>query len=355
MIEVKKNSKVFVAAPAGYATGGPELLHQLVYHLRNDLGIDAYMFYYPENHPNPVHPAYSNYGNPYTKRIEDSHENIIIVPEIKEGLSLLGKYKKIRKVVWWLSVDNFLLSYLSNKVYDLLTRKIRYKIFLIEKVSKEYVSEILDRNFEKCLDINYIEQHILKDVNYHLCQSYYAADFLKRINIDEKSVSYLSDYLNKDFLCKKVDISQKENLVAYNPQKGEKFTKNIISFATDIQFVPIVNMTREEVINTLEKVKVYIDFGNHPGKDRIPREAAILGCCVITGKKGSAKYREDLPIPDSYKFEDDENSIPDIVAKIKDCFVNFEERYKDFENYRQFIKNEPAKFLSDLKNVFVRV
>ncbi|MGC8677909.1 MAG: hypothetical protein ACP5UF_06830 [Hydrogenobaculum sp.] len=93
-------------------------------------------------------------------------------------------------------------------------------------------------------------------------------------------------------------------------------------------------MTRDQVIETLQKAKVYIDFGNHPGKDRIPREAAILGCCVITGKRGSATFFEDVPIPEEYKFE---------------------ERYQDFNYYRQVIRNEPTKFLENLKKIFVKV
>lgn len=55
--------------------------------------------------------------------------------------------------------------------------------------------------------------------------------------------------------------------------------------ARELNFKPIINMTRDEVIRELQRAKVYIDFGNHPGKDRIPREAAILGCCAIVGKR----------------------------------------------------------------------
>jgi len=115
----------------------------------------------------------------------------------------------------------------------------------------------------------------------------------------------------------------------------------------------IINMTRKEVIETLQRAKVYMDFGNHPGKDRLPRESAILGCCVITGKRGSARYFEDVPIPEQYKFEDKEESIPTIVERIRDCLENFEERYKDFDYFRQVIREEPKKFLEDLKKIFI--
>jgi hypothetical protein len=174
------------------------------------------------------------------------------------------------------------------------------------------------------------------------------------MGIPEDKKAYLSDYLNPDFLKIKTDLSKKENIVAYNPKKGFSFTKKIISNAKDIKFVPLINMTRQQVIETLQRAKLYIDFGNHPGKDRIPREAAILGCCVITGKRGSAAFFEDVPIPDEYKFEDKEENIPKIIDKIYDCFENFEERYESFNYYRQVIQSEPQKFIDDLKEIFIK-
>ncbi len=45
VIEIYKNSKIFVACPAGVATGGPENLHQLVNLLRQKMHINAYMYY----------------------------------------------------------------------------------------------------------------------------------------------------------------------------------------------------------------------------------------------------------------------------------------------------------------------
>jgi len=43
--------------------------------------------------------------------------------------------------------------------------------------------------------------------------------------------------------------------------------------------------------------KLYVDFGKHPGKDRMPREAAVHGCCIITGRRGAAGNPFDIPIP----------------------------------------------------------
>jgi len=353
MIELYRDSKVYIVAPAGVATGGPELLHQLCFHLREDLGIESYMYYYPIYKLNPVHENYIKYKNPYVKKIVDDRRNIIITPEIFSSIMIMNKYRNIRKVIWWLSVDNFYLSMISEHKFNYFFEK------TVNYLSKIFFDKVI-YDIEKLMYIKFgkMNSSVLKtfeDIPYHFVQSHYAYVFLKNSNFQNVKIYFLSDYLNIDFLKTKTDISKKENIVAYNPKKGYYFTHKIKIAASDINFIPLENMKREEVIETLQKAKLYIDFGTHPGKDRIPREAAILGCCVITGKRGSAAYFEDVPIPDEYKFEDKEENIPRIIEKIKDCFENFEERYKDFDYYRQVIKNEPQKFIEDMKKIFGNV
>jgi len=361
-VEIYPVTKVYVACPANIATGGPELLHQFCYHLRKDLKINAFMYYYDftkykDRFNTPVHPEYQMYENPYVIKIpkeEDNDENILIVPEIQSGLKLLLNFKKIRKGIWFLSVDNYYLSKLTKFDYFIPRA--------INKLSKILVKKPLlnfDITSHECLyklirKYDYKTDSLLKLANFYMTNSYRGLDWFK----DLRPLYYLPDYyVNIRFIeesCK-LDFKNKKNIVTYNPKKGYLFTRKIIKFAKDITFVPIENMTREEVINLLKKSKVYIDFGNFPGPERIPKEAALLGCCIITGKRGSAAFFEDVPIPEEYKFEDIEENIPKIVKKIKDCFENFEERYKDFEYYRNVIKNGPQKFIEDLKKIFVKV
>jgi len=359
-VKIYPNTKIFIACPANTATGGPELLHQLAYHLRKDLSIYAYMHYYNFNDrrfETPVHPEYQIYGNSYVTKlneIEDNKKNIIIVPEIRDGINLLQHFKNIRKGVWFLSVDNYYLSRLRKKDF-FIPRAINKitKIFFGEPLINFDITseEILKKLVEKC---DYTKDPLLKLADFYMTNSYRGLKWFS----DLEPLYYLPDYyVNIRFIeesCK-LNLNSKKNIVVYNPKKGYLFTKKIIKFADDIVFVPIENMTREEVINLLKKSKVYIDFGHFPGPERIPKEAAILGCCVITGKRGSAGFYEDVSIPNEYKFEDREENTPKIIDKIKDCFENYEERYKDFEYYREVIKNGPQKFIEDLKKIFVKV
>ncbi|WP_292460125.1 hypothetical protein [Methanothermococcus sp.] len=353
-ISIYEDTKIYICLPSTKITGGIELLHQLTYHLRTELNIESYL-YYPFEGPEPYHDVYKNYNNIFIHEIEDSEKNILIYPEIYWIKPIMSKFKKIRKVLWWLSVDNFI-------IYKILFSKRNFFIYrLMNKIGhivlNKQIFDIKEIMYQK---FNYDSNEFVKIIkhdsfvklaDYHMVQSFYAKDILEKSNI-KKPIYYLSDYLNKDFLKIKTDLSQKQNIVAYNPKKGYSFTKKIIKAAPDIEFIPIINMTRDEVIKTLQKAKVYIDFGNHPGKDRIPREAAILRCCVITGKRGSARYYEDVPIPEAYKFEDQVEYIPNVINKIKDCFENFEKRCCDFDYYRRVINEEPDKFVSNLKQIF---
>ena len=71
---LNEETTVYVACPSGTATGGPELLHQLVHSLRL-LGVNAYMYYLPVI-DNPVHNEYKCYSNPYVRSIKDDPKSV---------------------------------------------------------------------------------------------------------------------------------------------------------------------------------------------------------------------------------------------------------------------------------------
>lgn len=326
-IDVYKGTKIFVVCPAKGATGGPELLHQFA-HKMNTLAMDAVMYYYPPNLEDPVHPFYEQYENRYVREIDDNEKNILMIPEIRTDL--VYKYPKIRKIIWWLSVNNF-PRYPKNwkAVIKVILRSMREPKWCYR--------------FEPMENL------------YHLVQSEYARNYLLKKGIKQERIDYLSDYINPLFILKQKNNEKnisKEDIVAYNPKKGYEFTQKIIEAAKDIQFVPIVNMTPDEVAELLLRAKLYIDFGNHPGKDRIPREAAISNCCVIVGKRGAAKFKEDVPIDDEYKFDVKERNIRKIVEKIRYVLKNYDSEIKKFEAYRQYILNEETRFEEDIKRIF---
>jgi hypothetical protein len=107
-------------------------------------------------------------------------------------------------------------------------------------------------------------------------------------------------------------------------------------------------MSRNQIIDVLKRSKIYIDFGSHPGKDRFPREAALMNNIIITGFRGSAMFYNDGPIdPTQYKF--DMNDLYSAANKIKEHLYNYNEKIKDFDLYKNIILNQKEEFINQVK------
>lgn len=331
--------KILVFCPANYSSGGPELLHQLCFQLR-ELGYASFMYYYgydPNKCDNPIHKNYAHYQNPYVVTYKDDIDNICVVPEAYT--QAFYYIQKGIKILWWLSVDNFVGNFMKVKEGTKccsagINISYRWKVFR-----------------HKIYDVR------RTDINYHLVQSAYAADYCNSLGISNKKILFLSDYLNDSYIerAQKNTGVQKEDLILYNPKKGIKFTRKLMKSASSLSWIPIVNMTYDEVIELMQKSKLYIDFGNHPGKDRLPREAAINGCCVITGTRGSAAYQKDVPIPSNYKIEGIDDNISQIINLIDDVCKNYTKHTANFREYRKFILGEKEQFEKDTRNVFKKI
>jgi hypothetical protein len=110
---------------------------------------------------------------------------------------------------------------------------------------------------------------------------------------------------------------------------------------------------REQLAEIFLSSKIYIDFGHHPGKDRLPREAAIHGCCVITGKNGSAQNSIDVNIPQECKFNERAPDFEESFGKlVEDIFNNFNNYFLRFGSYRATIALEQKEFDRQIMQAF---
>ena len=173
-----------------------------------------------------------------------------------------------------------------------------------------------------------------------------------------RNVAYLSDYLAEHFINeymkseKSFSKKDREDIVLYNPKRNTKYVMEIKKMAPDLQFIAIENMSSNEVMKLMHRAKIYIDFGSHPGKDRMPREAALQGCCVLTSTLGSAAYFDDVPIANEYKYERTPQNKKKIIRKIREIFEDYEKEVKNFDGYRKYILSEKKKFLEDIDKIF---
>lgn len=340
MLKITEKTKVFVPCPAGACTGGAELLHQLV-DLLNNNNVDAYIVYYGAGkHSLPS--DYRKYNIKFADLIDDAEDNVAVIHEgcFEQALHI----NKAQIILWWLSVDYY---FICNNHSAL--EMIRYQLVYPEKYSTRKLLKGILRSFIKPYDTISLGKMRGKNIAVNAYQSEYAKAFLAKHSYE--NLHPLKDYINDDNFAYVLDTSGRDNIVIYNPKKGYEFTQKLIAYDASIKWVPIINMSRSEVLDLMRKAKVYSDFGFHPGKDRLPREAATNGCCIITGIHGSANYL-DIDIPTKYKHTQTNEDIPVILKQIHDLLDNYESRISDYEHYRSNIRKEKQEFVEDAKDIF---
>ncbi len=339
---MKKNN-FFIYAPSNSITGGQECLHQLCGSL-NDLGQNASMIYYPNNKSDIPLP-YLKYNVKKAEIAPDELGNIIILHESQFDRNF--NFNNSQVIHWWLSVDNFFKSsmrYLSLKDYYIHFPKLLFKAILVKIY---YIFFRRNNVFSKSISISDLRE--LNTIN--LCQSKYAHKFLE--NNKFNNLMFLNDYINSEFFCN--DQKHRHNRILYNPKKGYKFLKKLKKQFPQFEWVPIINMKYEEIALLMRTSKLYVDFGNHPGRDKIPREAVIAGMCVLTGTQGSAFYYEDIPISNDFKFDEYNFDKSRFENTVNNIFNDFNNENKKFEIYRKLVITSENDFNIQVGNFLLRL
>jgi len=322
VFEMKSESIVWIYCPRLRVTGGPEALHQLAYMLGR-LGLTARMVYYPERRAGYPTPApYAGYNVTAVPYATPGPDDVVVVSETNIGQ--LRRIRGARKLIWWLSVDNYVKQRTNLK--EFLSRLYHLKPLLSEAAMKTVGS---------------------------VAQSAYAQDFLRQRGFGD--VPIVSDFLSDAVVTRASAPREgaREAIVAYNPAKGFEFTRGLIAAAGDrVRFEPIQGLSPEGVVDLLQRAKLYIDFGNHPGRDRLPREAALAGCCVLVGKSGSAAFAADMPIPAAYKCVPSPAGYEDILVKIEGILRDYEQVTAEFEPYRAWIRAQKNTFHDEVARIF---
>lgn len=332
---------LYVFCPSCVPTGGIELLHQLVDYLRNHQK-EAYIYYY--NSPSATVPdVYSKYNIVTTSAIEDKPQNVIVLPETSFYIS--NHYHQVQTVLWWLSIDNY---YHKEKKHIPLSEIFSFSTTYGLKQCWHRFVKIF--RFQWAFKYDFSIKQIIQKEYINAYQSEYA-----KLHLQARGVSNLhplKDYINTDFTAETA-FADRRPVILYNPKKGAKFTRKLIKAAPDLSFIPLQNLSRAELQNLFRTSMIYIDFGNHPGMDRLPREAALNGCCIITGRRGAADNDIDIPI-DSHKYKLDEakETVGTIVNRIREVIANYSLCIDDFKAYRQRIAEEQNEFYKQIDNLF---
>ena len=276
------------------ASGGPEALHQLC-QISNELGHDASILY--DNAPHTDLVTFFGDVYPLAKRTlhaEDDPHTIVIVPEtyrLDTGNASLFPTSTI--IVWWLSL---------NLGMPQLSHFLQYHPNIYFACQSEYAMRSVG---SLCRNTSFMLTDFVRPINFPPCI--------------------------------------KENIVIYHARKDHSTPS--ICLRHDIKCKAIHQVDAEESQRIMHGATIYVDLGYHPGKDRMPREAAMQGCVVITGKRGSAKNDIDVPIKN--KSDD----VGEIVALIKNALSNYDSEFASQAAYRQWITDERARFTTEIVQI----
>lgn len=284
---------ILVVCPANCVTGGPECLHAFVHELNKIRRVRARIWYWDiKNYP-PMPAQYESYGCEYVTDLPEGFDGTIIVPEI--WANRVMEFKQCQRVIYWLGLD----------AYAGWTPQDERGAFLKDE-------EIL-----------------------HIVQSDYAHELLSQLGV--KRMVRCTDYVNAEFY-EDYQEEERSDVILFNPAKATPFMHRLMDECYGFQFKAIKNMTRQQVIDTMRHSKLYIDFGEFPGRERMPREAVLCGCCIITSNIGAAAHSWDFL--HSYKFESKDSHIWAIKYKMKYVLEHYEECRKDFNMFREYMKKE---------------
>jgi hypothetical protein len=305
-----------VFCPASTVTGGPEAMHQLCAALRQQ-GANAAMHYFGRAQRGQPKPAeYAEYDTVEAPTADDRPDCAVIAPEMRP--QLLAPFRRARRCLWWLSVDNYLSAAAKRR------RSVGHRLRALAQGS---------------------EPGIADPYLVHLVQSAYADEFVRRNG--GQTILPVSDYINAKLLAHS-NPHRRHDIVLFNPKKGMEFTRKIMAAYPEFAFLPLQGLNHAGMRAILGCAKLYIDFGHHPGKDRMPREAVRAGCCILTSRSGSAGYRADMPMPEDYKFDAAEKEIPNIGRMIENIFADFPAHNARLDAYRSHIAAEKGVFETEV-------
>lgn len=251
---------IYILALHGVATGGPEATHQLSDALLAQ-GFDARLVYFkwedfkagiPAAFPERAGfaPEYERYQVKLARALPDEEGSVIVIPE--SACFLAQAFERAKVLVWWLSVDN---------AFGALSR----------------------------INLNYLRRPNV----YHASQSRYAERFCEALQFNH--IGMLSDYtVDLTEYAEPLPMSERPKIAAFNARQSKVIAdlpaigEEIAKLDPEIRCVAIVNLTRPEIAAVFAQARVYVDLGNFPGKDRLPREAARMGCEVIVGSPAGA-------------------------------------------------------------------
>lgn len=349
MSHVTQTGPVFVMSPIGHRTGGPEALHQLVHTLRLQ-GVEAYLTPYDMGQNGSPVPEFDHYECGPARPLPPGGAFHLVLPELRLRHDLSPLVRQLNGTraslwLWWLSVDN---SHHPAAARFARSTTPHQWLAVPGSGSQQHpplgiAGRLRAARYGQRI-ASRLRQLDRRDVRF-LAQSDYAADFC-RTRLGRPAI-LVSDYLGMQPVVSS-QSSQSPHQISYNGAKAGPLIHDLIASMPEATFVPLLNMTEEQVAMTLAGSAAYVELGALPGRDRLPREAIRLNTPVVMLKRGAGRYPGDFPLPDSYRIDFDDAWVDAMSTQLRHVLADPTAAQSDQAAYRSWVLQDRERFGSEV-------
>lgn len=332
--------RVFVYYPRGTRTGGPEALHQLVHHLRA-IEVDATLVPLPGMEHVPRVREYDKYDAPEVSRIEDAPGNAVIVPE--SAISTLRRVRSAERIIWWLSIDNA-MPFLPTQ--ERLDRKFTARLGVPHVPWAPSAKVAIERHVMAAMPMG----EILRSSK-HLAQSAYARAYIQTHY--GMAGTFVTDYIPRSTTGEREAHTPRSKSIAFNPKKAPWVPDLLGPLLPGVEWHRLEGLSAEGVADMLRRSAVYFDPGYHPGRDRMPREAALNGAVTMVARRGAGAYWGDVPIADQFKVTSSRDFATDAAGRIAAVLRDVSSAVEAQEGYLNWILDDEKRFAQEVRRAFI--
>ncbi len=353
----------YVAAPIGDRTGGPEALALLVDSMRKK-GAEAYLIPLRNFRGRGQHPEYAKFDAPIKQAMPDHPDAHLVIGEVSPIESRKELSRMADSHIWmlWLSVNNSPIpaaryykateitcstfpagseSTVPSELWPYDDQSIESGTWRNWREARRRkggaVSQLAPTAIE-AVSIRYAQSLMRRDINFGT-QSHYGQGFLRSVYGRDSFI--LTDYPQS---AQPVNIAREQNVVSYNGAKGKWKIDDLRRHLPEVHFVPIENMTFDQVRETLARSSLYVEIGKLPGRDRLPREAANLGTPTILLARGSGYCWADFPLGEKYRFAYTEDWADHMAPVIAETLKDYSEINATQADFRAWVASEPKRY-----------
>jgi glycosyltransferase involved in cell wall biosynthesis len=337
--------KIYVYCPGNVLSGGIYSLHNLCAKLA-EAGYQAGMLYHSIDPDILNHEHIRAYHVSSFISIEDSSDNILIVSETET--LFLHRFIHIQKVVYWLGLNNYFNKPVFRRPFHI---KLLRKAIMCRNYYG-YAAGIIENCKRRLSWWSKAGDIIWRDPVIHMSNSYYVAQCCHWRGVEK--VNILHNPVQEEYYHEAGQPVLKKPKIIFGP-KTPKILIALCRCWFNFEIVRLKHLSPDVVKQHMKEAMVFAEFGNNSGRDRMPREAALLGCVVFSNTRGSAAFNQDMPIPDRYKIPDTLLNYRKIMRRLKQSVRHYASVKSDFNDYLSALEEERTNFPAAVKRVFAEI